>query len=104
MTDREKVLQLEIRCLEDFIEYNNNYWNVWVEDSISGEHRREDWSAYAEMHRKYPEFSCRLFEKASEMYRNYALPWEERLPWEDLFISYVLMSGLVDEYHPRLTT
>jgi hypothetical protein len=105
MDERKPVPQLKFSSVEDFIEHNNNYYSIWIEDACSGENRRNAYPAYKRMHERYPEFSRNLFEKASRMWReNYRLSWNERLPWEELFISYELMANLVFEEGCRLTS
>ena len=104
MDETQSVPQVKFSSLDDFIDNNNNYYSIWILDSACGENRRKVYPAYKRMHERYPEFSRKLFEKASEMWKvNRNFPWKKCLPWEDLFISYELMSKLVYEKDCLLT-
>lgn len=92
-----RVLQVQFDSLEDFIENSNNYWNWWTEYD-RGINKRKD-APFQRFMTRYPRFSKKLIKKIEEesMDRHNELPFEQRLPWKELYASYQRISKLVFE-------
>jgi hypothetical protein len=105
MDVRNKIPQLSFGTLEEFIGGNNNFWHYFNLESFLGEAYRKN-SVFQRFYKQNQAFADALLEKTTLMYRkNYSvpssiIPWERTLPWDELYMAYVLMSELVDESDP----
>ncbi len=97
MDENKKIQQPQYNSLDHFIEHSNNYWNWWA-DTERGESRREE-PYFQRFMKKYPHFSKWLIKRVSKEFWDYRseIDFEERLPWDQLYTSYDIISEMVFE-------
>ena len=102
----DENVKRNLGTLKSFKRQSNNYWNWWT-DYRRGEEKRQE-PAFREFIERYQRFSKRLIQRTSEAIQDrYSdTPFEERLPWNDLYASFkkifeIMSKAGFEEGNPR---
>ena len=93
--DKPKIVpQVKFDTLEDFINGNNNFWNMFAVSHRS----RADEPFYKRFREIAPDLAARLEREVHLSWEDRSkksLPWEKQYPWDKMWEAYKIMSNLV---------